>query len=127
MAVSDSKLISLRAGTTFAEADLYRAVGVSATGGAVLYSVAAGATGGKGVIGTLYGITSTTNAGQAVEIGVGPIVKAFAAGSTSHAGNIMTWSSDDAHLITATTNQPYGIIVSGASGTTGRIVSVKVF
>ena len=127
MAVSDSKLISLQAGTTFAEADLYRAVGVSATGGAVLYSAAAGATGGAGVIGTLYGVTSTTNAGQAVEIGVGPIVKAFAAGSTSHAGNIMTWSSDDAHLVAATTNEPYGIIVAGASGTTGRIVSVKVF
>ena len=38
MAISDTKLISLPAGTTFAEADLYRAVGVSATGGAVLYS-----------------------------------------------------------------------------------------
>ncbi len=127
MAISDTKLISLQSGTTFAEADLYRAVGVSSTGGAVLYSVAAGATGGKGVIGTLYGITSTTNAGQAVEIGVGPIVKAFAAGSTSHGGNIMTFSSDDAHLVAATTNQPYGIIVDGSSGTTGRIVSVKVF
>ena len=127
MAISDTKLISLQSGTTFAEADLYRAVGVSSTGGAVLYSVAAGATGGKGVIGTLYGITSTTNAGQAVEIGVGPIVKAFAAASTSHGGNIMTFSSDDAHLVAATTNQPYGIIVDGSSGTTGRIVSVKVF
>lgn len=127
MAISDSKLISLQSGTTFAEADLYKAVGVSSTGGAVLYSVAAGATGGAGVIGTLYGITSTTNAGQAVEIGVGPIVKAFAAGSTSHGGNIMTFSSDDAHLVAATTNEPYGIIVDGSSGTTGRIVSVKVF
>ncbi len=127
MAVSDSKLISLRSGSTFAETDLYKAVGVSATGGAVLYSAAAGATGGAGVIGTLYGVTSTTNAGQAVEIGVGPVVKAFAAGSTAHAGNIMTWSTDDAHLVAGTTNEPYGIIVSGASGTTGRIVSVKVF
>ena len=127
MAVSDSKLISLQSGTTFAEADLYKAVGVSATGGAVLYGTAAGATGGKGVIGTLYGITSTTNAGQAVEIGVGPIVKAFAAASTAHGGNIMTWATADSHLVAATTNQPYGIIVHGSSGDTGRIVSVKVF
>jgi hypothetical protein len=106
---------------------LYKGVGVSSTGGAVLYSAAAGATGGAGVIGTLYGITSTTNAGQAVEIGVGPIVKAFVAGSTEHAGNIMTFSTDDAHLVAGTTNEPYGIIVDGSSGTTGRIVSVKVF
>ncbi len=127
MAISDSKLISLPSGSTFAEADLYRAVGVSSTGGAVLYSAAAGATGGVGVVGTLYGITSTTNAGQAVEIGVGPIVKAFAAGSTAHAGNIMAFATQDAHLIAATTNEAYGIIVDGSSGTTGRIVSVKVF
>jgi hypothetical protein len=127
MAVSDSKLISLPSGSTFAEADLYKAVGVSATGGAVLYSAALGATGGAGVVGTLYGVTSTTNAGQAVEIGVGPIVKAFVAGSTEAAGSIVTWSTDDAHLVVGTTNEPYGIIVSGSSGTTGRIVSVKVF
>ena len=127
MAVSDTKIISLQSGATFAETDLYRAVGVSATGGAVLYSAAAGATGGAGVVGTLYGVTSTTNAGQAVEIGVGPVVKAFLAGSTSHAGNIMTWSSDDAHLVAATTNEPYGIILIGTSGSTGRIASVKVF
>ncbi len=127
MAFSDSKLISLPSGSTFAEADLYKAVGVSSTGGAVLYSAAAGATGGAGVVGTLYGVTSTTNAGQAVEIGVGPIVKAFTAGSTSHAGNIMAWSTDDAHLVAGTTNEPYGIIISGSSGSTGRIVSVKVF
>ena len=126
MAVSDTKLISLPAGTTFAEADLYRAVGVSATGGAVLYSVAAASTGGLAVIGTLYGVTSTTNAGQAVEIGVGPVVKAFAAGSTESAGGIVTFSTDDAHLVARTTNEPYGVIVDGASGTTGRIVSVFV-
>jgi len=126
MAVSDSKLISLQSGTTFAEADLYKAIGVSATGGAVLYSDAAGATGGSGVIGTLYGIGST-DAGTAVEIGVGPIVKAFVAGSTSHAGNIMTFATADAHLVARTTNEPYGIIVDGSSGSTGRIASVKVF
>lgn len=126
MAISDTKLISLPAGTTFAEADLYKAVGVSATGGAVLYSVAAASTGGLGVIGTLYGVTSTTNAGQAVEIGVGPIVKAFAAASTESAGGIVTWATDDAHLVARTTNEPYGVIVAGASGAEARIVSVKV-
>jgi len=127
MAVSDTKLISLQSGSTFAEADLYKAVGVSATGGAVLYSAALGATGGRGVIGTLYGITSTTSAGQAVEIGVGPIVKAFTQGSTESAGSLVSWATADAHLVVATTNEPYGVIVAGSSGTTGRIVTVKVF
>ena len=124
MAFSDSKIISMPSGTTFAEASLYLGVGVSATGGAVLYSAAAGATGGAGVIGTLYSVTSTTVAGEAVSIGVGPVLKAFAAGSTSHAGNIMTFSSDDAHLVAATTNDPFGVVIAGASGTTGRILTV---
>lgn len=125
MAWDNTIKISLPAGTTFAESDLYKAVGVSSTGGAVLYDAAA-ATGGRGVIGTLYGVTSTTNAGQAVEIGVGPVVKAFAAKSTEAVGNIVTWSSEDSHLVAGTTNEPYGVVVGGSSGSTGRILSVKV-
>jgi hypothetical protein len=124
MAFSDSKLISVPSGATFAETDLYKGVAISATGGAVLYSAAAASTDGVGCVGTLYSVTSTTVAGQAVSIGVGPVVKAFAAGSTSHAGNIMTWSTDDAHLVAATTNDPWGVVVAGASGSTGRILSV---
>lgn len=126
MAWDNTIKISLPAGTTFAESDLYKAVGVSSTGGAVLYHTAAAATGGRGVIGTLYGVTSTTNAGQAVEIGVGPVVKAFAAKSTEAVGNIVTWATQDSHLIAGTTNEPYGVVVGGSSGSTGRILSVKV-
>jgi hypothetical protein len=36
----------------------------------------------------------------------------------------MTWSTDDAHLVAATTNDPWGVVVAGASGSTGRILSV---
>ncbi len=126
MAISDSKQISLVAGATFAEADLYRAVGVDSSGHAVLYSAALGATGGKGVIGTLYSVTSTTaSAGnEAVSVGVGPIVKAFMSGSTLAAGNLVTFSSDDGHVVVATTNEPFGVILVGTSGDTGRIASV---
>jgi len=124
MAFSDSKLISAPSGTTFAEADLYKGVGISATGGAVLYSAAAGATGGAGCVGTLYSVTSTTVAGEAVSIGIGPVLKAFAAGSTSHAGNIMTFATADAHLVAATTNDPFGVVLAGSSGSTGRILTI---
>jgi hypothetical protein len=124
MAFSDTKLISMPSGTTFAEASLYQGVGVSATGGAVLLSAAPASTDGVGCIGTLYSVTSSTVAGEAVSIGVGPVVKCFAAGSTSHAGNIMTWATADAHLVAATTNEPWGVVIAGSSGTTGRILTV---
>ena len=129
MAISDSKLISLVAGATFAEADLYRAVGVDSSGNAVLYNDALGATGGVGVIGTLYSVTSTTaSAGnEAVSIGVGPVLKAFMSGSTLAAGNIITFATQDGHVIVAATNEAFGVISVGSSGDTGRIASVIRF
>ncbi len=129
MAISDSRQFSMIAGATFAEGSLYQAVGVDSSGHAVLYSAALGATGGQGVVGTLYSVTSTTaSAGnEAVTIGDGPLVKAFMAGSTVAAGNLVTFSSDDAHCVVATTNPPYGIVVVGSSGDTGRIFTLKKF
>jgi plastocyanin len=129
MAISDSKQFSLVAGATFAEADLYRAVGVDSSGHAVLYNAAAGATGGQGVVGTLYSVTSTTGSAgnEAVTIGDGPLVKAFMAGSTVSAGDLVTFSTDDGHCVVATTNPPYGVVTVGSSGTTGRIFTVKKF
>lgn len=126
MAFDDTRIISLTAGATFSSGDLYKAVGMSSTGGAVLYHNAAGATGGAGVIGTLYSFTATTSAAgsEAVSVGVGPVVKAFAAGSTASYGNLMTFATADSHLVAGTTNEPWGIIVGGASGSTGRILSV---
>ena len=129
MAISDSRQFSMIAGATFAEASLYQAVGVDSSGHAVLYGAALAATGGQGVVGTLYSVTSTTaSAGnEAVTIGDGPLVKVFMAGSTVAAGNLVTFSTDDGHGVVATTNPPYGIVIVGASGDTGRIFTVKKF
>lgn len=128
MAFDRTEIISLPAGTTFAESDLYKGVGVSSTGGAVLYHTAAASTGGRGVIGTLYSVTATTNDdGEPVKVAVGPVVKAFAAESTSSYGNMMTWSTDDSHLVAATTNEPFGVVIGGSSGSTGRILTVAKF
>lgn len=114
------------AGATFSTSDLYKAVTIDSSGHAVLYHAGAGTTGGKGVAGVLYSVTSTTSAAgsEAVTIGTGPVVKAFAAGSTLAAGNLVTWSTDDSHLVAATTNEPFGQILAGSSGSTGRIVTV---
>jgi len=126
MAFEDTQIIGLVAGTTFAETDLHKAVGISSTGGAVLYHTAAGATGGRGAIGTLHSVTATTNGAgsESVQVAVGPVVKAFAAESTASFGNLVTWSTEDSHLIGGTTNEPYGIIIGGSSGSTGRILTV---
>lgn len=126
MAREDTKIISLENGATFAESDLHKAVGISSTGGAVLYHNAAASTGGRGVIGTLHSVTSTTGGAgtESVQIAVGPVVRAFAAGSTASYGNIVTWSTDDSHLVAATTNEPWGVVIGGSSGSTGRILTV---
>ena len=126
MAYEDTHIISLTAGATFPESDLHKAVGISSTGGAVLYHLAPGSTEGVGVIGTLHSVTATTNGAgsEAVQVAVGPVVKAFAAESTASFGNLVTWSTEDSHLIGGTTNEPYGIIIGGSSGSTGRILTV---
>ncbi len=128
MAVKDTKIISLTAGATFADADKFKAVGVDSSGNVVLYHAALAATGGKGAIGTLDSVTSTTGSAgnQAVGVQVGPLVQLFMSGSTLAAGNLITVSTDDSHGVVATTNEPFGIVVNGASGTTGRIFTVKI-
>lgn len=128
MAASNPIRFSLTAGATFSSGDLYKAVGVDSSGHAVLYHNAAGTTGGFGAIGTLYSFTATTaGAGsEAVQIASmnSPTVKAFAAGSTLAAGGLATFSTDDSHLVAATTNDHKFVIVSGSSGSTGRIVEI---
>ncbi len=129
MAVEDTKIISLTAGSTFADADKFKAVGINSSGDAVLYHTAAGATGGAGFIGTLDSVTSTTGSAgsQAVGVQTGPLVQMFMAGSTEAAGSIITVSTDDSHGVVATTNEPFRVVVVGTSGTTGRIHSVMKF
>lgn len=127
MAFSDTKLISIVAGATFSTGDLYKAMGVDSSGNAVLYhNAAGGATGGSGVIGTLDSVTSTTSAAgvEAIAVQTGPIVKAFMEGSTVAAGDLVTWSTNDSHCAVATTNEPWGVVLLGTSGSTGRIYSV---
>lgn len=129
MAVKDTKLISVVAGATFSTGDLYKAIGINSSGHAVLYHNAAGATGGRGVVGTLDSITSTTSAAgsEAIAVQVGPVVKAFMAGSTVAAGDIVTWSTADSHCVVGTTNEPFGVVLKGTSGSTGRIYTVVRF
>ena len=128
MAVKDTKIISITAGSTFADADKFKAVGIDSSGNAVLYHTAAGATGGAGFIGTLDSVTSTTGSAgsQAVGVQTGPLVQMFMAGSTEAAGSIVTVSTDDSHGVIATTNEPVGVVVVGTSGTTGRIFTVRI-
>ncbi len=126
MAVKDTKIISVTAGATFAEADRFKAVGIDSSGNVVLYHNALGATGGKGVVGTLDSVTSTTGStgSQAVGVQTGPVVKVFMSGSTLAAGNIVTFSTDDSHAIVGSTNEPFGVVLIGTSGSTGRIFTV---
>jgi len=128
MAASNPIKFSLTAGATFSSGDLYKAVGVNSSGDAVLYHNAAGTTGGRGVIGTLYSFTATTGGAgsEAVTIASAnsPTIKAFAAESTLAAGGLASFSTDDSHLVAATTNDYSFVIVSGSSGSTGRILEI---
>lgn len=128
MAASNPIRFSLTAGATFSSGDLYKAVTADSSGHAVLYHAGVATTGGFGVIGTLYSYTATTSGAgsEAVQVASinSPTVKAFAAGSTLAAGNLATFSSDDSHLVAATTNDNKFMIVAGSSGSTGRIVEI---
>jgi hypothetical protein len=123
MAVSDSKFISVVAGTTFAESDLYKGITLDSSGHAVLPNTTD--TSGT-VIGTLYGVTSTTNGAgsQAVEVGVGPVVKVNMAASTLAAGGLVAWSTAGQGIVATTDSANWGIIQYGSSGAAGRIVTV---
>lgn len=122
----DPVKFSAVAGATFSTSDLYKGVTIDSSGHAVLYHNGAGTTGGKGVAGTLYSVTSTTDSAgsEAVTIAQSGVLKGFMSGSTLAAGDLVTFSTDDSHLVAATTNEPFGQILAGSSGSTGRIVSV---
>jgi hypothetical protein len=123
MATSDSKKISVIAGTTFAESALYTGVTLNATGHAIIPDT----TDVTGlVIGTLYGVTSTTNAAgsQAVEIGVGPKIKVQMAASTLAAGDTVGFSTLGLGIAPTTDAAIFGIIQQGSSGGAGRLFTV---
>lgn len=123
MAVSDSKLISVVAGATFAESDLYKGVVLNSSGHATLPDTTDTT---DQIIGTLYGVTSTTSAAgsQAVEVGVGPVVKVNMAASTLSAGDTVGFSTAGQGIAPTTDSEVFGQIQYGSSGSAGRIVSV---
>jgi len=123
MAVTDAKIISLVAGTTFASTDKYKGVTANASGHAVVPS----ATDVSGtIIGTLYTETgSTSGAGvEAVSVGYGPVVKVRMAASTLAAGDTVGFSTLGLGIAPTTDAATFGVIISGASGAAARVVTV---
>ena len=123
MATSDSKKISVVAGTTFAESQLYTGVTLNSSGHAVIPDTTD--TTGR-IVGTLYGVTSTTNAAgsQAVEVGVGPKLKVQMGASTMSAGDSIGFSTAGLGIVPTTDAPIYGVIEQGSSGGAGRFFTV---
>lgn len=123
MAASDSKQISVVAGTTFASTALYTGVTLNSSGHAVIPNTT-DVTGR--IIGTLYGVTSTTNGAgsQAVEIGIGPKLKVQMAASTQAAGDTVGFSTLGLGIVPTTDAPTYGMIQQGSSGAAGRVFTV---
>jgi hypothetical protein len=115
--------ISLPSGTTFAAADLYKFVHLDSAGAAVLSAGSSNAL----PFGVLYGVTSTTNAGQAVEVAISGVVKVNMGASTLAAGGYVASSTLGVGVVASTDGYISGQIVSGSSGSAGRIHSVKLF
>jgi len=124
MAFSESvKTVSLVAGATFSSSDLYKFVTVSG-GQAILPNT----TGNVLPIGVLYGRTSTTSAGtQAVPVAISGIAKVQLAASTQAAGDFVGSSTAGLGIVPTTDAYTAGQIVSGSSGSAGRIASVNLF
>lgn len=124
MAVTDAKLLSIVAGTTFSSTDKFRGVVVNSSGHAVVPNTTAAQ--GR-VIGTLYTETATTSAAgvEAVNVAYGPVVKVYMAASTLAAGDSISFSTAGLGIAPSTDDlQPWGIILDGSSGAAGRIVTV---
>ena len=123
MAVSQSvDIVSVDSGSTFASGDLYKFVTLNASGAVVLPAT----TGNILPFGVLYGVTSTTNAGQAVPVAIGGIAKIRMAGSTQAAGAFIGSSTSGLGIAPTTDAYVAAQIVSGSSGSTGRIVTGKL-
>ncbi len=125
MSYSESaRIVSVVAGTTFAAGDLYKFVVVNSSGHVVVPDT----TGNVLPFGVLYGRTSTTSAAgaQAVPVAIDGVAKVQMAASTLVAGAFI--GSSTAGLGVAPTTDAYtaGQIVSGSSGTAGRINTVRL-
>ena len=131
MAFSETaNIVSRPAATTFSTSDRYKFVVVNAsTSAGVVGHVLLPNTSGPTFLpfGVLYGITSTTDVGQAVPIAIGGIAKVQMAANTLSAGDYVASSTVGLGIAPSSVAYTAGQIVSGSSGTTGRIHSVNLF
>lgn len=125
MAFSDAVVRSFVAATTFSSTDLYKFVVVATSQDNTVISP--DTTGNVFPVGTLYGVTPTTNAAglTAVPVAVSGAIKVQMAASTLAAGQWV--ASDTGGLGAAPTTDAYsvGIILKGSSGAAGRIVTIQ--
>lgn len=119
---SETIKVNMIAGATFTTADLYKGVFVNSSGHAVVTQASTNTL----AVGTLYSVTATTNGNgvEAVAVGWGPVVKLRMAGSTAAAGNTVSVSTAGRGIAPSTDTHLFGYIISGSSGTTGRVVTV---
>ena len=124
MAYSDSaKIVSLVAGTTFADTDLYKFVDLD-TDGKVILSIT---TDNALPIGVLYSRTATTSTdAESVNVAISGVVKVRMEGSTRSVGDWVSCSSAGMGMIASTNCYVVGKIVAGSSVTTGRVVTMRL-
>lgn len=125
MAITESAdIVSVTAATTFAGTDLYKFVVLEAgTGNAILPNT----TGNVLPFGVLYGVTRTTSTdAEAVPVAISGIVKLQLAASTQAAGDFVGSSTLGLGIVATTDAYVAAQIVSGSSGSAGRVVSAKL-
>jgi len=130
MAYSETAtIVSRPSATTFSTGDRYKFFvnNSLSSQGTVGHVILPNTTGNTLPLGTLYGVTSTTNVGQAVPVAIGGIVKVQMAASTLSAGSYVASSTAGLGIAPTTDSYVAGQIVSGSSGAAGRIVSVQLF
>ena len=117
-------IISMVAGATFSTNDIFKLVHANTAGQAIIATSS-----DTMAIGSLYGSTPSTagtTASQSVPVAVGGVVKVQLVSSTKAAPNWIAGSSLGFGIAPTSELQPFGQIVSGASGGAGRVVSVLV-
>ncbi len=123
MAFSETYTVASRtSGTTFDTDDLYKWVVLNSDGAVVLPT----STGNVLPFGVLYGVTSTTSAGEAVPVAIDGIAKVRLSASTLAAGDFIAASTSGYGVAPSTDSYTAGQIVSGSSGDI-RVVSAKLF
>ncbi len=118
--------VQLTAETTFSSDDLYKFVSMSTTNGRISIVES---TAPNFVVGTLLSETFSTSTGadEAVTVGLlSGIGKVYMAGSTLATGATIGCSTNGFGVIASATTDTMqvGMVVSGTSGTTGRIFAV---